>query len=58
VLIFLPYVWEQRNDVVVSDRDLFERRRRVADALQLSDEVLLVGAGEPVPLPEYHLLQR
>ena len=36
----------------MSDRDLFERRRRVADALQLSDEVLLVGAGEPVPLPE------
>jgi len=36
----------------VNDRALFERRRRVADALHLSDEVLLVGAGEPVPLPE------
>ena len=31
---------------------LARRRARVADALKLSDEILLVGAGEPVPLPE------
>ena len=28
------------------------RRARVAEALQLTEELLLVGAGEPVPLPE------
>ena len=28
------------------------RRARVADALQLTDEILLIAAGEPVPLPE------
>lgn len=32
--------------------DFAERRARVADALDLDDEILLVGAGEPVPLPE------
>ncbi len=33
--------------------DLSERRARVAEALALApDELLLVGAGEPVPLPE------
>lgn len=31
---------------------LSERRARVAAALQLDDAVLLVGAGDPVPLPE------
>jgi len=31
---------------------LKERRARVAAALQLEDAILLVGAGEPVPLPE------
>ncbi|MBI5766449.1 MAG: aminopeptidase P N-terminal domain-containing protein [Verrucomicrobia bacterium] len=31
---------------------LTERRARVAAALQLDDALLLVGAGEPVPLPE------
>ncbi len=31
---------------------LSARRTRVADALQLDDALLLVGAGEPVPLPE------
>ena len=31
---------------------LTRRRARVTDALQLTDEILLVGAGEPVPLPE------
>jgi Xaa-Pro aminopeptidase len=31
---------------------LTRRRARVANALQLTDEILLVGAGEPVPLPE------
>lgn len=31
---------------------LFTRRARVAAALPLGDAVLLVGAGEPVPLPE------
>ncbi|MBX3394528.1 MAG: aminopeptidase P family protein [Phycisphaerae bacterium] len=30
---------------------LIKRRERVASALNLSDEVLLVGAGEPVPIP-------
>jgi Xaa-Pro aminopeptidase len=29
-----------------------ERRNRVAKALALRDEILLIGAGEPVPLPE------
>ena len=32
--------------------NIAERRARVADALQLIDEILIVGAGEPVPLPE------
>jgi len=31
--------------------NIAERRARVAAALQLVDEILLVGAGEPVPLP-------
>ncbi|HWL17106.1 MAG TPA: aminopeptidase P N-terminal domain-containing protein [Opitutus sp.] len=31
---------------------LSERRARVASALEVGDAVLLVGAGEPVPLPE------
>lgn len=31
---------------------LHERRRRVAAALPLGDALLLVGAGEPIPLPE------
>jgi Xaa-Pro aminopeptidase len=31
---------------------LSDRRTRVAAALQLGDALLLVGAGEPVPLPE------
>jgi Xaa-Pro aminopeptidase len=31
---------------------LIERRARVAKALPLDDALLLVGAGEPVPLPE------
>ena len=33
-------------------KHLAERRRRVADAIGLRDEILLIGAGEPVPLPE------
>jgi Xaa-Pro aminopeptidase len=32
--------------------EIAKRRARVASALQLTDEILLVGAGEPVPLPE------
>ncbi|MDB6095048.1 MAG: Xaa-Pro dipeptidase, partial [Verrucomicrobia bacterium] len=31
---------------------LSERRARVAAALELGDALLLIGAGEPVPLPE------
>ncbi len=31
---------------------LAARRERVAKALELTDEILLVGAGEPIPLPE------
>ncbi|HYP16951.1 MAG TPA: aminopeptidase P N-terminal domain-containing protein, partial [Opitutus sp.] len=31
---------------------LQKRRTRVADALELGDALLLVGAGEPIPLPE------
>ena len=31
---------------------LHQRRARVAEALDLGDAVLLVGAGEPLPLPE------
>jgi Xaa-Pro aminopeptidase len=37
---------------VPDGRNIAERRARVADALQLIDEILIVGAGEPVPLPE------
>jgi Xaa-Pro aminopeptidase len=37
---------------VLDSRNIAERRARVADALQLIDEILVVGAGEPVPLPE------
>jgi Xaa-Pro aminopeptidase len=37
---------------VPDSRNLAERRARLADALQLIDEILIVGAGEPVPLPE------
>ena len=37
---------------VLDSRNIVERRARVADALQLIDEILVVGAGEPVPLPE------
>jgi Xaa-Pro aminopeptidase len=32
-------------------KHLAERRRRVADAIELHDEILLIGAGEPIPLP-------
>jgi hypothetical protein len=32
--------------------NIADRRARVAAALQLVDEILLVGAGEPVALPE------
>ena len=37
---------------VLDSRNIAERCARVADALQLIDEILVVGAGEPVPLPE------
>jgi Xaa-Pro aminopeptidase len=33
-------------------KHLAERRRRIAEAIGLRDEILLIGAGEPVPLPE------
>ena len=33
-------------------KHLAERRRRVAEAIGLRDEILLIGAGEPIPLPE------
>jgi len=33
-------------------KHLAERRRRVAEAMGLQDEILLIGAGEPIPLPE------
>jgi len=33
-------------------QDYAQRRARVAKAIVLRDEILLVGAGEPVPLPE------
>ena len=33
-------------------KHLAERRRRVAEAMGLRDEILLIGAGEPIPLPE------
>ena len=35
-----------------SPSPLAARRERLAAALELTDELLLVGAGEPVPLPE------
>jgi Xaa-Pro aminopeptidase len=34
------------------NQSISERRARVAAALQLGDAILLVGAGDPVPLPE------
>jgi Xaa-Pro aminopeptidase len=34
------------------DNHLFERRNRVAAALGLKNELLLIGAGQPIPLPE------
>lgn len=34
------------------DDALRARRRRIAEALNLKDELLIVAAGEPVPLPE------
>ena len=37
---------------VLNSRCIAERRARVAGALELFDEILVVGAGEPVPLPE------
>jgi Xaa-Pro aminopeptidase len=36
----------------ISDSVLLERRVRVARALPIGDGILLVGAGEPIPLPE------
>jgi Xaa-Pro aminopeptidase len=36
----------------MSNSYLIRRLQRVAEALSLTDEILLVGAGEPVPLPE------
>jgi len=33
-------------------KDLAQRRARVAEALAFRDEILLLGAGEPIPLPE------
>jgi len=33
-------------------KHLAERRKRVAEAIGLRDEILLIGAGEPMPLPE------
>ena len=33
-------------------KHLIERRRRVAEAIGLRDEILLIGAGEPIPFPE------
>jgi Xaa-Pro aminopeptidase len=33
-------------------KHLAERRRRIAEAIGLHDEILLIGAGEPIPLPE------
>ena len=34
------------------DSNFIKRRQRIAEALRLSDEILLVAAGEPIPLPE------
>ena len=33
-------------------KHLAERRRRIAETIGLHDEILLIGAGEPIPLPE------
>jgi Xaa-Pro aminopeptidase len=38
--------------MIFTDRVLSDRRHRVAATLPLGDALLLVGAGEPVPLPE------
>ena len=40
------------NAPVLDPAILSARRARVAKALELTTEILLVGAGEPVPLPE------
>src|SRR6187200_144115 len=36
----------------MSPSSLIERRARVAGSLELGEALLLVGAGEPIPLPE------
>jgi Xaa-Pro aminopeptidase len=33
-------------------KHLAERRRRIAEAMGLRDEIVLIGAGEPIPIPE------
>jgi Xaa-Pro aminopeptidase len=33
-------------------KEFGQRRARIAKAIELRDEILLVGAGEPIPLPE------
>src|ERR1043166_283310 len=33
-------------------KHLAERRRRVAEVMGLRDEILLIGAGKPIPIPE------
>jgi Xaa-Pro aminopeptidase len=38
--------------MVFSDPVLEARRERVAAALELTNEVLIIGAGQPIPLPE------
>ena len=40
------------NSAAFDSETLQSRRARVARELALTDEILLIGAGEPVPLPE------
>jgi Xaa-Pro aminopeptidase len=49
---FLPILVPFSERTFLMSTDLAARRERLARALNLSDEILLVGAGQPVPKPE------
>jgi Xaa-Pro aminopeptidase len=48
---FAPMIAPTPGDNATSLTCFTERRARVAKAIGLRDEILLIGAGEPVPLP-------
>jgi Xaa-Pro aminopeptidase len=48
----LPQSEAPHNVVEMTEDFLFQRRKRVATALPLGEAILLVAAGDPIPLPE------